>query len=162
MLCCLNKNLMPLIPVFWRQRQEEDLCGFHASLVYRVPGQSGLHRETLVLKTNQPKNHSLKTVRELSFYLDEFCLLIKSPYFLSGKNKHLPEATWKEFVTVDKGHVAGFSLSKQLFAKSKILHQPKNIFADACVFYCYLPSVCVLLSTYQAICCCKLASLNSL
>ena len=40
----------PLIPSTWRGRGEGNLCEFEVSLVYRVPGQSGLHRETLCQK----------------------------------------------------------------------------------------------------------------
>jgi hypothetical protein len=36
----------PLLPALGRQRQV-DLCRFEASLVYRVPGEPGLHREIL-------------------------------------------------------------------------------------------------------------------
>jgi hypothetical protein len=36
---------MPLIPTLRRQKQV-DLCEFKVSLVYKVPGQPGLHRET--------------------------------------------------------------------------------------------------------------------
>jgi hypothetical protein len=38
---------MPLVPVFRRQRQG-DLYEFEASLVYRVPGQPGLHRDPVL------------------------------------------------------------------------------------------------------------------
>lgn len=40
--------------------QTFNLCEFKASLVYKVsPGQPGLHRETLTLKTKQNKNNYL-------------------------------------------------------------------------------------------------------
>jgi hypothetical protein len=45
---------MPLILEHRKQRQS-NLWEFKASLVYRVPGQSWLHREALVYKTKQNK-----------------------------------------------------------------------------------------------------------
>jgi hypothetical protein len=36
-----------------RIQRQADLCGFKASLVYRVPGQLGLHRETLSQRTKR-------------------------------------------------------------------------------------------------------------
>jgi hypothetical protein len=45
---------MPLMPELQRQKQV-GICEFKASLVYRVPGQPGLHRETLVSKKKKKK-----------------------------------------------------------------------------------------------------------
>jgi hypothetical protein len=50
---------MSLIPALRRQRQV-GLCEFKPSLVYRVPGQPELHRETLSrknIKTNIKKKN---------------------------------------------------------------------------------------------------------
>ena len=55
---------MPLIPVFGSQRQV-DFCEFKANLVYKVPGQPGLHRETLS-KKNKNKNKNKKTKQNKS------------------------------------------------------------------------------------------------
>jgi hypothetical protein len=48
-----------LISALGRQRQE-DLCEFKASLFYRVPGQQGLHRETLLEKSKKKKKMKKK------------------------------------------------------------------------------------------------------
>ena len=47
----------PLIPALRKQRQT-DFCDFEASLVYRVPGQPELHRETLSRKTKKRWQYS--------------------------------------------------------------------------------------------------------
>jgi hypothetical protein len=43
----------PLTPAFGRQKRA-DLCEFKASLVYIVPGQPGLYRETLSKEHDPP------------------------------------------------------------------------------------------------------------
>jgi hypothetical protein len=53
----------PVILVLRRQRQV-DSCEFEASLVYRVPGQLGLHREPC-LKTNQKEKRKEKENRTI-------------------------------------------------------------------------------------------------
>jgi hypothetical protein len=59
---------MLLIPALRRQRQAD--FEFEASLVYRVPGQPGLHRETLSRKTKpnqtKPKKKQNKKKRCIS------------------------------------------------------------------------------------------------
>ena len=56
---------MPLIPGFGRQRQA-DLCEFEASLSTGiVPGQPGLHRETLSQK-NRNRNKTKKKSHVIS------------------------------------------------------------------------------------------------
>jgi hypothetical protein len=52
---------MLLIPALGRQRQA-DLCEFEASLIYRVPGQPGIQRETSSqIKSNQTKPNQTKS-----------------------------------------------------------------------------------------------------
>jgi len=48
---------MTLIPAVGMQR-EADFCEFKASLLYRVPGQPGLHRGSPVLKKQNDNNKS--------------------------------------------------------------------------------------------------------
>jgi hypothetical protein len=52
---------MPLIPAFGRQRQADFWVQPGFSLVYNVPGQPGLHRETLSQKTKSNKTKQNKT-----------------------------------------------------------------------------------------------------
>jgi hypothetical protein len=56
----------PLIPALGRQRRISEL---EASLVYkvRVPGQPGLHRETLSQKTNKQKHPTTTKIFVVGF-----------------------------------------------------------------------------------------------
>ena len=46
-------------PSIQEAERQADVCEFEASLVYLIPGQPGIHRETLFHKTNKTKNQSL-------------------------------------------------------------------------------------------------------